>query len=390
MKAPLYLDHNATTPVDSEVLEAMLPYFSEAYGNPSSVMNAYGSAAAAAVNRAREQVAHVFGVLPDEIVFTGSCTEANNLAIVGVVEAHHGVGLHIITSSIEHPSVARVCDYLEKEGRASITRIPVDEAGLVDPGDIVRALRPSTKLVSVMGANNEVGTKQPIAEIAELCAQNGVVFHTDMAQLVADTSIKLAETGIAMASLSSHKLYGPKGIGALYVRSTRPRVRLRPIIHGGAQERGYRSGTLNVPAIVGMGKAFELIGARGQSERARIKQLADLLSTRLLAAGAVLNGHPTERIVNNVAASFPNVDPHALMRNLRDDISFSTSSACSTSRIETSPVLLAMYGDTWRARNGFRLGLGRGTTQHNVEFAAEAIAREANRLASLVRATQFV
>lgn len=371
--APIYLDHNATTPLDPAVLEAMLPYFREHFGNPSSVEHLHGHAASVAVEAARKQVAHAVGARPDDIIFTGSCTEANNIAILGVAAANPEKR-HIVVSSIEHPAVLGPCRHLERGGH-EVTILPVDELGRVDPGQLRSVLRPDTLLVSVMTANNEVGTLQPVAEIGAICEQRGVLFHTDMAQSTAYASVDVQAIGAHLASLSAHKAYGPKGVGALYVRGRRPRVRLHPIAFGGGQERGLRSGTVATPLVVGMGAAFEIAARSRQKDATRLRSQRESLLTELTrhVDGVLVNGHPTERLANNTSISIDGVEPLALMRLLREKLSFSASSACATDTIETSHVLLAMFGDSARARQAFRLAPGRFTSDLEIATAASLL-----------------
>jgi cysteine desulfurase len=370
MSARIYLDHNATTPVDPLVRAAMDPYLREMFGNPSSVEHEHGHAAASAVDAAREQVAKAIGARTSEIIFTGSCTEANNLAILGVAKANSDKR-HIITSQIEHPAVLEPARSLEREGW-EVTYLPVDHTGRVSVSDVEAALRHDTALVSIMAANNEVGTIQPISEIGAICSSRDVLFHTDLAQIIAYGDIDVERDNISLASISAHKAYGPKGVGALYVRSRRPRVRLTPLVFGGGQERGLRSGTLNTPGIVGMGKALEIAKASAKRDTTRLSALSGHFLERLTnsMSGVLLNGAAVERLPNNLSLSIDGLEPLALIRRLRDKLSFSASSACSTDSIETSHVLIAMFGDTPRARNAFRIAPGRFTTQLEMEDAA--------------------
>lgn len=378
----LYLDHNATTPVDPAVVAAMAPYHHDLFANPASVEHWDGHAAAEAVERAREQVATAIGARPAEIVFTGSCTEANNLAILGTARAASGPG-HLVTTQIEHPSVLEPFRALEREGWR-VTYAPVGQDGVVDPDTIGRAIGPDTLLVSVMAANNEVGVVQPIAEIGAVCADRGVMFHSDLAQVLAYDTVDVGEKGLHLASLSAHKTYGPKGIGALYVRLRRPRARLAPILFGGGQERGLRPGTLNTPAVVGFGAAAALARDSAGAEAMRLHRLRDALCAKILAEvpGAVLNGHPTSRLANALSFSIAGVEPLALIHRLRDELSFSASSACSTEKIETSHVLKAMFGESPRARGAFRIAAGRFTTDADMARAGDLLVAEANRLLS--------
>ena len=381
----IYLDHNATTPVDPAVFAAMEPYLKALFGNPSSVEHEHGHAAALAVDRAREQVAKTIGARPQEIVFAGSCTEANNLAILGAARAQPNKR-HLITSRIEHPAVLEPVRALEREGWRA-TYLGVDEYGMVSLDAVASALMDDTAIVSVMAANNEVGTLQPIGAIGALCAARDVLFHSDLAQMIAYGDVDVERDNIHVASLSAHKAYGPKGIGVLYVRSRKPRARLAPIMYGGGQERGLRPGTLNTAAIVGMGEAFELARRHALKDGARLRSLCIQFRDELTAAvpGVLLNGHPEERLANNLSFSIEGVEPLALVRRLNDRISFSTSSACATDKIETSHVLLDMFGDTPRARGAFRIAPGRFTAEEEMVGALDVIVREAHQLRGMAR-----
>jgi cysteine desulfurase len=360
--APLYLDHNATTPVDRRVLDAMIPFFTEVFGNPSSVEHVHGNRAQTAVAKARAQVAAHLGARENEIVFTGSCTEASNIAILGAARAQAG-RRHVVTSAIEHPGVMEPMRQLEREG-FELTVVGVDQFGCVDAGEVAAALRDDTALVSIMAANNEVGTLQPIGAIGAACERRGVLFHTDLAQLLAHRRVDVQAEHIHLASVSGHKAYGPKGVGALYVRSRSPRARLEQTVWGGGQERGLRSGTLATPLIVGIGAALEFAGREGERESLRLRSICEkfIVDVRAAIDGVELNGHPIERIPGNVSLSIGGVEPLALMHRLKAVASFSASSACATDKVKTSDVLIAMFGDTTRARQAFRVSPGRGTT----------------------------
>lgn len=370
---PLYLDHNATTPVDRRVLAAMLPYFTEVFGNASSVEHIHGNRAQAAVTKARAQVAAHLGARENEIVFTGSCTEASNIAILGAARARPD-RRHLITSATEHPAVLEPLRQLEREG-FELTVLGVDEYGRVAVDEVAAAIRDDTGLVSIMGANNEVGTTQPIAEIGALCEPRGVLFHTDLAQVLAHRKVDVMAEHIHLASVSGHKAYGPKGVGAMYVRSRSPRARLEQTVWGGGQERGLRSGTLAVPMIVGLGEALEIAGREAAREGARLRQMCTAFTDTILRSvdGAVPNGHPTERIPGNVSLSIAGVEPLALMHRLNQIASFSASSACATDKVQTSHVLLAMFGDTSRARQAFRVSPGRLTTPEGMASFTDAL-----------------
>lgn len=366
---PIYLDSNATTPVDARVLEAMLPWFSEAFGNPSSVEHAYGAEAATAIERAREQVAKAISARTSEIVFTGSCTEADNLAIVGTVRAAGGVR-HVVSTAIEHPAVLESLHQLEREGHR-VTIVGVDESGTVRLDHLESAIRDGAFLVSVMGANNEVGTIQPLADVAKLCGEVGALFHSDLAQLPAYAGINVDAMGLDLASFSGHKVYGPKGVGALYVRRRRPRIALSALTWGGGQEKGLRSGTVNTPLVVGFGEAMTIAASQWKVDSARIGALRNTIRDRLIrdVPGVSVNGHPENRLANNLSVSIEGIEPLALMRLLRESIAFSASSACSTESFVTSHVLLAMHGDSLRSRQAFRVSPGRHTAKEDIQTA---------------------
>ncbi len=363
-QAPIYLDHNASTPMDAGVIDQVVWAMRELPGNPSAVDHVDGAAAANAVETAREKVASGIGARPADIVFVSGATEANNLAIQGALRAQSKKGrTRLITVATEHPSVltpvaaAHECIVLS-----------VDEEGRVDLGQLEEKITSETALVTCMAANNETGVRHPITEIGKLCEQHGVLFHTDLTQLIAYGEIDVLQSGIHLASLSGHKMYGPKGVGALYCRRRRPHVNLEPILLGGGHEQGLRSGTLNTPGIVGLGAAFDLRRERLQSA-GEIGGLRDALEKRLVEdAGALVNGGGAPRLPNALNVSIPSVEPLALMRRLSSAITFSSSSACSTKSVEDSHVLEAMYGvGTARTRGAFRLGLGFGTTRKEIE-----------------------
>lgn len=377
---PIYLDHNATTPLEPAVFEAMRPYFLEHFGNPSSIDHLYGQTAAGAIQTAREQVATAIGAQASEITFTGSCTESDNMAILGVARTLPTKG-HFITSQVEHPAVLEAFRQLEQEGH-SITCLPVDDTGQIRLDELVSAFRPETALVSIMGANNEVGTLQPLVQISALCAQHSVLLHADLAQMPAYLPIDVTKLGVDLASFSGHKIYGPKGVGALYVRRRRPRTKLSPLLWGGGQEKALRPGTLNTPLIVGLGAAMEF----GKKHLTKTASHVKACNQRLLEIlqegidGVQVNGHPTERLPNNLALSIEGIEPLALMRLLRETVAFSASSACATETVETSHVLLAMFGDTARARSSFRLSAGRHTALSDITSAAQHIVEGVSRL----------
>jgi cysteine desulfurase len=370
---PIYLDSNATTPLDERVLAAMLPYFTEHFGNPGSGGHAYGWAAAAAVEQARETLALAIGASPSEIVFTSGATEANNLAIKGVAEAYLSAGQHIITVATEHSAVLDPCRYLESLG-FKITVLPVQPDGLLDLALLEAAIRPDTILVSVMAANNEIGVLQPLAAIGQLCRRHGVLFHTDAAQAIGKIPLDVEAMSIDLMSLTAHKVYGPKGIGALYVRRRDPRVQIAAQLQGGGQEGGRRSGTLSPPQIVGFAKAVELAIAELEPEAQRLRGLRDQLWAALSTVpGITRNGHPTQRLPGNLNVSVAGVDGAALMLALQPTLALSTGSACNSAQLAPSHVLLALGLPKPLASASLRFGLGRGTTEPEIDQAAQAV-----------------
>lgn len=373
MSAPIYLDHNASTPIDPEVLETVIRVSRDIYANPSSVEHSQGSAAARVVETAREQIAGHLNCKETELVFTAGSTEANNLAILGAFPRLKEAGrTHLITCKIEHPSVLACFDHLETQG-ARVTRLGVDEGGQISLDELVQSLTDETGLVSIMAANNETGVLQPIFEAGQLAEEAGALFHTDFSQASAFMPLDLKNAPIHLASFSGHKAYGPKGVGALYRSIRKPRVNLAPVMFGGGQEKGLRAGTLNTPGIAGLGHAFELISKNIDHDRDRIGALRDQLERELKATLAVqVNGNIEARLPNTMSLTIDGVVPQALMQKLKNDVCFSASSACATEHVETSHVLLAMFGDTPRARNAFRLGLGRQTRPEDMPRVAGA------------------
>ena len=377
----IYLDYAATTPTHPEVVQAMLPYFTENFGNPSSV-HSLGQEASLAVEEARKKVAHLIGARPQEIFFTSGGTEANNLAIKGVALANRNRGNHIITTPIEHHSVLETCKFLEESG-FEITYLPVDGQGLVDPGNVRKALTPKTILISIMLANNEVGTIEPLAEIGKIAREAEVYFHTDAVQAVGHIPVDVEELGVDLLSASAHKLYGPKGIGALYIRKG---TRLVPLAHGGEQESGHRAGTENVPGIVGFGKAAEIAEGEMEEEAKRLASLRDRLITGVLSSveRAWLNGHPIQRLPNNANLSFEFIEGESLMLSLDlEGICVSTGSACSSTSLAPSHVLLAMGLPPEKALSSLRITLGRWTTEEDIEQVLEALPRAVARLRAM-------
>jgi cysteine desulfurase len=373
MSRPVYLDFHATTPVDARVLEAMLPYFSERFGNPASRQHAYGWEAQKAVDTARSQVAALIGASPSEIVFTSGASESNNLAIKGAVHARRSRGDHLVTAATEHKSVLDSCACLEREG-CRVTRLGVDSQGFIDLDELRAAVTSRTILVSVMAANNEIGVLQPLAEIAAIAHQQGVLFHTDAAQAAGKIPIDVARSEIDLLSLTAHKYYGPKGAGALYVRRTKPKIDLTCQIDGGGHENGMRSGTLNVPGLVGLGRAAEICREEMPAESARLSALRDRLFAGLRELDGVrLNGPASDRrLPHNLHVSFDDVEGEALLMAL-GDLAVSTGSACSSGSQAPSHVLKAIGAVRERAGASIRFGLGRPTTDQDIDFAIERV-----------------
>ncbi|MGZ6209799.1 MAG: cysteine desulfurase NifS [Syntrophales bacterium] len=367
----IYLDNAATTPTDARVIEAMLPFFLQVYGNPSS-LHAFGQKAKYAIEEARHIVAQFIGAQQEEIVFTSGGTESNNSAIKGVAYARHDKGNHIITSKIEHHAVLETCHFLEKQG-FEVTYIPIDEFGLIEPGDVKRAITARTILISIMHANNEIGTIEPIAEIGKIAREKEIYFHTDAVQTFGHIQINVSELNVDLLSASGHKLYGPKGVGILYVRKG---VRMLPFLHGGDQEQGRRASTHNVPGIVGFGKAVELAKKEMEIEIEQLTLLRDKLIKGILdkIAYARLNGHPKERLPNNVNVSISYVEGESMLLNLdMEGIACSTGSACTSSSLEPSHVLAAIGLPHGLAHGSLRFSLGRLTSEEDIDYVLRVL-----------------
>jgi|TARA_Y100000031_G_scaffold98020_1_gene107403 cysteine desulfurase len=380
---PIYMDSHATTRLDPRVLDAMLPYLGEHFGNASSRTHPFGWKAAEAVDAARHQVAELIGARSSEVVFTSGATESNNLAIKGVIAAHDARPCHLVTVVTEHHAVLDPCQRVEAEQGCAVTRLGVDSDGLIDPNELTAAITPHTALVSVMAANNEIGVRQPIAAIAEAARARGVPVHTDAAQAVGRVPIDVGALGVDLASVSAHKMHGPKGVGALYVRRSR-RAKLVPIIDGGGHEYGLRSGTLNVPGIVGFGKAAALASVEMDATVRQIARLRDRLWEQLRSRlhGVQLNGSRTHRLPHNLNVSFAHVDGQALLTAL-DDVAVSSGSACASATDEPSYVVQALGATRERARASVRFGLSRETTEAEVDYVADKVARVVMRLRDL-------
>lgn len=379
MKLPVYLDNNATTKVDPRVFEAMTPYFLEDFGNAASRNHPFGWKAEEAVDYAREQIAALIGASEKEIIFTSGATESNNLAIKGVFEMYAAKGKHIITAVTEHKAVLDTCKHLEKLG-AEITYLHVAEDGLLNLADLEAAIRPDTILVSIMYANNEIGVIQPVREIGALCKKHGVLFHTDATQAVGKIPVDVIADNIDLLSMTAHKMYGPKGIGALYVRRKNPRVKVTAQMDGGGHERGMRSGTLNVPGIVGFGKACELARLEMQQDTERLSKLRDKLETELLKLEeSYVNGNTEHRLPHTSNISFKYVEGEGLMMAIKD-IAVSSGSACTSASLEPSYVLKSLGLDDELAHSSLRFGLSRFTTEEEIDYTIKTVADAVNRL----------
>lgn len=374
MKLPIFLDNHSTTPMDPRVLEAMLPYFVEKFGNAASRNHAFGWEAEEAVDRARKQIAKLIKADSKEIVFTSGATESDNLALKGVLEMYKEKGTHIITSSTEHRAVLDTAKSLEAKGLATVTYLPVDKQGMVNPQDVRNAITDKTILISVMLANNEIGTINPVQEIGKIAKEKGILFHCDATQGIGKIPVDVQAMGIDLMSFSAHKMYGPKGIGALYVRKKNPRVRIAAQMDGGGHERGMRSGTLPVPLIVGFGKACEICEQEMDKESARLAAMRDRLQAGIMAAleESYLNGHPTNRLPGNLNISFAYVEGESLLMGMKD-IALSSGSACTSATLEPSYVLRALGVGTELAHSSIRFGLGRFNTDEEIDYTIKKV-----------------
>jgi cysteine desulfurase len=383
LQLPVYLDNNATTRVDPRVVDVMLPWFAENYGNAASRHHSFGWKADEAVEQARSQVADLIGADPREIVFTSGATESNNLALKGIAAMYRSRGDHLVTVETEHKAVLDVCKRLQ-QGGLRVTFLPVDRFGQVAVEQVAEALSERTVLVSVMAANNEIGTLQPIGEIGKLCKERGVLFHTDAVQAAGKVPLDVEAMGVDLMSLSAHKMYGPKGVGALYVRRRNPHVRLEPLFDGGGHERGMRSGTVNVPGAVGFGQACMLCSASMPEEAQRTRRLREQLHLGLneRLGDVSLNGHPTQRLPGTLNLSFAHVQGEALMMGMRN-LAVSSGSACTSASIEPSYVLKALGVDDELAHSSLRFGIGRFNTAEEIAFVIEEVTRTVTRLRAL-------
>jgi cysteine desulfurase len=383
VKLPIYMDNQATTAVDPRVLEAMLPYFSEKFGNAASRNHEFGWKAEEAVENARAQIARLIRANPREIVFTSGATESDNLAIKGVAEAYREKGTHIITQATEHKAVLDACKRLEKSG-FDVTYLSVAPDGLINLDDLRRAINPKTILISIMHANNEIGVIQPIDEIGKIAKEKKILFHVDAVQAVGKISVDVQRDGIDLLSISAHKIYGPKGVGALYVRRKDPRVEISAIIDGGGHERGMRSGTLNVPGIVGLGKACEICQKEIPEEGDRLRRFRDKLKDAIMSRldGTAVNGSMAHRLPNNLNLSFSGVEGDALLMGI-NDVAVSSGSACTSAMIEPSYVLRALGVSDELSHSSIRFGLGRFNTEEEVDYVADRVVETVKRLREL-------
>lgn len=380
LKFPIYLDNNATTPCDPRVVEAMLPYFTDHFGNAASRNHSFGWSAEEGVDYAREQVAKLIGADPKEIIFTSGATEGDNLAIKGVYEMYASKGNHIITCVTEHKAVLDTCKHIEKQG-GEVTYLPVNPEGLIDLKELEAAIKPTTILIAIMYANNEVGVIQPVKEISALARKNGVLFFTDATQAVGKVPVDVNKDGIDLMAFSAHKMYGPKGVGALYVRRKNPRVKVTAQMDGGGHERGMRSGTLNVPGIVGLGKACELCMNEMEADTKRISALRDKLENALTQIEeSYVNGSKEHRLPHVSNISFKYVEGEGLMMGFNKNIALSSGSACTSASLEPSYVLKALGLGDDLAHSSLRFGLGRFTTEEQVDYTIKAVTDTVNKL----------
>ena len=380
LNLPVYLDHNATTPCDPRVVEAMIPYFTQSFGNAASRNHSFGWQAEDAVDNAREQVAKLIGADPKEIIFTSGATEGDNLGIKGVFDMYASKGNHIITCNIEHKAVLDTCKNIEREG-GEVTYLDVKPNGLIDLQELEAAIKPNTILIAIMYANNEIGTIMPVREISALARKHGVLFFTDGVQAVGKIPVDVNKDGIDIMAFTAHKMYGPKGVGALYVRRKNPRVKVTAQIDGGGHERGMRSGTLNVPGIVGFGKACEICMQEMESDTARIIKLRDKLENALLKVEeSYLNGDKEARLPHVTNISFKYVEGEGLMMGFNKSIALSSGSACTSASLEPSYVLKALGLGDDLAHSSLRFGLGRYTTEEQIDFTIEQVANTVNKL----------
>jgi len=388
VKLPIYMDCHATTPMDKRVVETMLPYFTDIYGNTASTDHSYGVLANKAVEDARKQISSVINCKQEEIIFTSGATESDNLALKGIAEKYKDKGNHIITCTTEHKAILDTCKELQEKG-FEITYLPVDNFGKIDLNQLESSIGNKTILISIMVANNEIGTIADISKIGSIAHKHNVLFHTDAAQAVGHIPINVKEMNIDLMSFSAHKVYGPKGVGALYCRGVNPRVRPTPLIHGGGHERGIRSGTLNVPGIVGFAKSLEIASKEMDAENTRFRawttKMFNELGSRLGKDVISLNGHPTDRLAHNLNVYIKGIENKALITSIQSQVAISAGSACTTTLMEPSHVILALGYPEERAFSSIRLGLGRHNTEQEVSYATDVIVKAVDKLRIISR-----
>jgi cysteine desulfurase len=382
LKFPIYLDHHATTPVDPRVLEEMLPYFTEKFGNASSLDHTFGYEASIAVENAREQIAKAIGARHDEIVFTSGATESDNLALIGTMEKYKEKGNHLITCVTEHKAILDTARHLENLGY-KVTYLPVNQYGEIDLELLKKSITDKTVMISIMTANNEIGTIADVAEIGKIAHEHDAYFHTDAAQAVGHIPMDVEKMQIDMMSMSAHKMYGPKGIGALYIRGVKPRIKPEPILHGGGQERNIRSGTLNVPGIVGFGKAVDIASKEMNSENERFLKWSHIFLNEFTKIGGKLNGHPTKRLSHNLNILFAGIESKAIINSVSKEIAISAGSACTTQMVEPSHVLLTIGLAENVVHNCIRIGMGRFNTEDEIHYVINEIASAVQKLKNI-------
>lgn len=382
IKFPIYLDHHATTPVDPRVLKEMLPYFTEKFGNASSLDHPYGYEASVAVEDAREKIANAINARHDEIVFTSGATESDNIALIGTMQKYSDRGDHLITCVTEHKAVLDTIRHLESLGK-KVTYLPVNQYGKINLDELKNSITKKTVMISIMTANNEIGTIADVESIGKIAHENNVIFHTDAAQAVGHIPIDVQKMNIDLMSISAHKMYGPKGIGALYVRGIKPRVKPDPLFYGGGQERNIRSGTLNVPGIVGFGKAIEIAQKEMDSENKRFVEWSKIMLCEFNKIGGKLNGPSTQRLSHNLNFYFPGVEGKSIINSISKEIAISAGSACTTHMVEPSHVLLALGFDEDRVHSSIRIGFGRFNTKEEIHFVIEKITCAINNISKI-------
>ena len=379
---PIYLDHHATTPLDPKVLNAMMPYLTDRFGNASSIDHSFGYDASLAVENAREKIANMINARHDEIIFTSGATESNNLALVGTMEKYSDRGNHMITCTTEHKAILDITKHLENIGK-KITYLSVNELGHINLEELDYSITDETVMISIMAANNEIGTIADVAVIGKIAHEHDVYFHTDAAQAVGHIPIDVQEINIDLMSFSAHKMYGPKGVGALYIRGIKPRVKPNPILRGGGQERNIRSGTLNVPGIVGFGTAAEVAQKNMQTENRQFEEWSDMMMQEFEKVGGKLNGDPEKRLSHNLNVYFPGIESKSIINTISKEIAISAGSACTTQTVEPSYVLLALGYDEDRAHSSIRMGMGRFNTESEIKRCIELIVNAVEKIKSI-------